>query len=141
MEAFATVDDYVNRYGVVEDDDILEECLKDASVAIRVALDKAGVSYENPSEDFADRLMRACRSVANRILPSNNDNYMAGVTQMSTTAGPYSQQYTFSGTYGTPKLVQSELDLLGIGTGSKGRTLMYKHANLWRGRYWHDTWR
>lgn len=119
MEAFATVDDYTARYGDVEDEDVLQECLADASAAIRAALD-GKVDYSEPSEDLADRLMRVCRSVANRILPEDGEGVMQGVTQMSTTAGPYSQQFTFAASYGTPKLLPSELSLLGVGGGRLG---------------------
>ena len=45
-------------------------CLMDATLAIAAVLDKNHVDYSAPSEEFADRLMRVCRSVANRILPS-----------------------------------------------------------------------
>lgn len=122
MEPFATIDEYIARYGDVGDEDVLAECLADASAAIRAALDKAGIGYSEPSEDLSDRLMRVCRSVANRVLPEDSEGVMQGVTQMSTAAGPYSQQFTFAASYGTPKLLPSELALLGIG-GTRGRML------------------
>ena len=122
MEAFATTEQYEARYGQVSDRDILLECLKDASAAMRSAMARAGVDWSDPSEDFSDRLMRVCRSVANRILPEDSEGVMQGVTQMSTTAGPYSQQFTFAASYGTPKLLPSELSLLGV-VGGKGRIL------------------
>lgn len=120
MESFATVEQYTARYGDVSDEDVLEECLADASAAVRAACAKAGVDTSEPSEEFADRLMRVCRSVANRIMPEEGDGAMQGVTQMSTTAGPYSQQFTFAASYGTPKLLASELALLGVGGGRVG---------------------
>lgn len=137
MNSFATVNEYTARYGEVSDEEVLEECLADASAAIRSVLDKAHVDYSEPTEDFADRLMRVCRSVANRILPEDS-SIMQGVTQMSTTAGPYSQQYTFSSSYGTPKLLMSELNLLGVGSG-EGRVL-HPDYKLVKGECWHDTW-
>ena len=119
MDTFATVEEYTARYGSVDDTDMLSECLADASAAIRAELDRAGVDWAEPSEDFADRLMRVCRSVANRIMPTEDESTPQGVTQMSTTAGPYSQQFTFATTYGTAKLVKSELELLGVGGGGR----------------------
>ena len=127
MEAFATVDQYETRFGPVADADLLSECLDDASAAIRMALVEAGVSWEDPSEDFADRLMRVCRSMANRLMPAEGSAVPQGVTQMGMTAGSYSEQYTFHTSYGTAKPLPSELDLLGIG-GSVGRVLTPAYA-------------
>lgn len=118
MEAFATVDDYIARFGEVDDEDVLLECLMDATVAIKAALDPLRLDYSTITDEYKDRLMRVCRAVANRILPEDSEGVMQGVTQMSTTAGPYSQQFTFASSYGTPKLLPSELQLLGISGGS-----------------------
>lgn len=123
MEAFASVEQYQDRFGSVEDEGLLAECLADASAAIRSALDRRSVDYYDPSEDLADRLMRVCRSVANRLMPEDNGQVLQGVTQMGVTAGSYSEQYTFQSSYGTPKLLPSELDMLGVG-GSGGRVLL-----------------
>lgn len=119
MEPFATTGDYEARFGEVADTGLLSECLDDASAAMRARLDAAGVDYSDPDEDFADRLMRVCRSVANRLMPSG-DTMMQGATQVSTTAGPFSQQFTLGTPYGTARLLPSELDLLGIGGGGVG---------------------
>ena len=121
--AYATVEQYQARYGAVSDTAMLTECLEDASVAIDVALDSFNIDHSNPSEDFADRLMRVCRSVANRIMPSDGaDAYMQDAKSMSITAGPYTQSYSFGTSYGTPKLLKSELAMLGI-SGSKYRCI------------------
>ena len=63
--------------------------------------------------------MRTCRSVANRLVPTGSD-VPVGVTQMSTTAGVYSQTMSYTPSYGLPKLLPSELDMLGIGVGRIG---------------------
>ena len=120
--AYATVEQYVARFGPVEDTGMLSECLDDASAAIRIALTKAHVDCDNPSEDLADRMMRACRSIANRIMPSGSD-VPVGVTQESMTAVGFTHSMSYTPSYGTPKLLQSELDLLGISGGGKGRVL------------------
>lgn len=114
MERFATISQYEARYGEVSDRGMLAECLDDASAAICGVLDKRGIDYSEPSEDFEDRLMRTCRAVANRLMPSGSD-VPVGVTQMSMTAGSYQQTYSYTPFYGLPKLLQSELDMLGLG--------------------------
>lgn len=120
MEAFATVAQYDARYpGREADDGMLSECLMDATLAIAAVLDKNHVDYSAPSEEFADRLMRVCRSVANRILPSGMD-VPVGATQMSVSAGSYQRQYSIAGAYGTPKLIASELSMLGLGASRVG---------------------
>lgn len=113
MESFCTVDEYEARYGDVSDASMLQECLDDCTAVICARLDRAGIDYSSPSEEYADRLMRVCRSMANRVAP--DDAFLpAGVSQASMSAVGFSQSMTFSSSYGTPKLVESELDLLGI---------------------------
>ena len=114
MESFCTIAQYEDKYGPVADEKKLDECLGDASALMRVALSKAHIDYKNPSEDFADRLMRVCRSMTNRIMPSEDDGIPVGATQVSQTAGPFSQQYTLNATYSTPRMLDSEMDLLDI---------------------------
>ena len=115
MTPFATVEQYVERFGPVDNTAMLEACLEDATAAIQVRLDKAQVDYSDPSDDFAYRLMSVCRSMANRIMPSDGGDIPVGATQASFTAGPYTQQYTLGATYGTPKMLPSEMGMLGIG--------------------------
>ena len=112
--SYATVEQYQARYGVVAEEDMLQECLDDSSAVIRAALDRAGIDYSDPSEDFSDRLMRVCRSMTNRVMPTDND-IPQGVTSASMGAVGFSETYNFATTYGTPKLIKSEMDLLGIG--------------------------
>jgi len=120
MEAFATIEQYDARFpGREVPDAMLEECLKDATYAIAAVLEDRGVDYGDPSEDFAERLMRVCRSVANRILPSGGD-VPTGATQMSVTAGPYQQTFSMPAAYGSPKLIPSELAMLGLGSSRIG---------------------
>jgi hypothetical protein len=118
--SYATIDQYEARYGTVADEAMLQECLDDCSAVIDAELDRRGVDYVDPSESFADRLMRVCRSMANRVMPSDGADIPVGATQATITAGPYSQSYTMATTYGTPKMLPSELALLGIGGGRIG---------------------
>lgn len=120
MEPFATVEQYDARFpGRTASEEMLEECLMDATAAIVAVLEARNVDYSEPSEDFADRLMRVCRSVANRIMPSGSD-IPVGVTQMSTTAGPYQQTFSLPTSYSSPKLIPSELAMLGLGGSRVG---------------------
>ena len=117
MDAFATTAQYDARFpGRTASDTVLEECLDDATRAICAALDRRGIDYLDPSDEFADRLMATCRAVANRIMPSGAD-VPVGVTQMSTTAGPYSQTMSYTPSYGLPRLIASDYEMLGISSG------------------------
>lgn len=113
--AFATVEEYEDRYKEVSDADMLQECLDDCSALIEVELERYGVDYSDPSDAFADRLMRACRQMAHRVMPRDGGaDVPVGATQVSRTAGPYSEQYTLSTTYDTPRVTDEERKLLGI---------------------------
>lgn len=118
MEAFATIEQYDARFpGRIASDNVLEQCLQDATMAIINVLDRKGIAYDNPSEELEYKLMSTCRSVANRILPNDAP---AGATQTSMTAGPYTQTISITPAYGTPKLLPSEYQMLGFGGGSIG---------------------
>ena len=113
--AYATVEQYENRYGEVSNPNMLQECLDDCTATINAELSRRGIDYSDPSDEFASRLMRACRSMAHRVMPREGEADMpVGATQMSRTAGPYSEQYTLSTTYDTPKVTDDEKQLLGI---------------------------
>lgn len=124
--SYATVEQYQARYGAVSDTSMLQECLDDASAAINAALDRAGIDYTQPSEDFSDRLMRVCRSMANRVMPTDND-IPQNVTSMSMGAVGFSESYNFATTYGTPKLIKSDYEMLGI-SSTRYRSI---HAHTW----------
>lgn len=113
--SYATVEQYVARYGSVADVYMLQECLNDCTAAIDAELDRHGIDHGEPSEAYADRLMRACRSMAHRVMPSDDGAEVpVGATQVSRTAGPYSEQFTLATTYDTPKVTDEERKLLGI---------------------------
>lgn len=115
--SFATVQDYISRYGSVTDTAMLQECLDDCSALMESEMDARGIAYIDPSTSFADRLMRVCRSMAQRIMPAEEDgsDIPVGATQMSIGAGGYTQSFTLGATYGTPKMLASEMRMLGIG--------------------------
>lgn len=111
--SYATVAQYVARYGSVSDTDMLQECLNDCSALIDMELESRGIDVSDIETDY---LMRACRSMAKDIMPDESGaDIPAGATQASFTAGPYSQQFTLAHTYGTPKLNAYARKLLGIG--------------------------
>lgn len=117
MASYATTAQYIARFGSVSDTAMLQECLDDCSAVIEVELEKRGI---DPGDVSSARLMRVCRSMANRVMPSEGGDIPVGATQASFTAGPYTQQYTLGTTYGTPKMLPSELALLGIFGGRIG---------------------
>ena len=110
---YCTVAQYEARYGTVQDEDQLYECLMDATRSLDMAIRQRG----RDSEEFdPDLLMQACRQMAKRCAPADGSaDIPVGVTQASFTAGPYNQQFTLASPYDSPKVTASELDLLGIG--------------------------
>lgn len=120
MEAFATIEDYDARFpGRTASDGTLAECLMDVSYAIADVLGKRGIDYADPDDELAERMMRTCRAVANRLVPAGSD-VPVGVTQMALTAGSYNQTVSYTPSYGLPKLLPSELAMLGLGGGQVG---------------------
>lgn len=112
--SYATIEQYEARFGPVADTTMLQACIDDCTAAIDLRLDRAGIDHSDPDESFAYRLMSVCRSMANRLMPTGAGDVPVGVTQMGMTAGPYQQSWTFAASYGTPKPLPSELDMLGI---------------------------
>ena len=113
MEAFCTTQQYIARYGQVSDTGMLGECLLDATAQLTSALRSRGI---DPADLDGDLLMQACRQMANRVMPSEDlpVDMPAGVTQFGMTGGPYSRQVSFSAPYGSVKVSEAELELLGL---------------------------
>jgi len=117
IEAFATIQDYTDRYGAVDDADMLAAKLDDSSIYMMQLMNKHGISYDDPDELFEAALVSVCCSVTNRIMPSAAPMAVDGLTSYSqTSAAGYSESFGFSTTYSTPKLNDMELELLGIAT-------------------------
>lgn len=113
--AYATIEQYDARFpNRTVSDATLQACLNDASEAIEVELDSAGIDYSEPTEKFAARLASVCCSVASRILPTASD-IPQGATNVSMTAGPYSQSFEMPTAYSAAALNKYERKLLGIG--------------------------
>lgn len=121
MEPFATAEQHEARFGEVDDKSMLGQCLEDATAAIRAEFARRHVDISERLKDelFADACMRVCRSVANRIMPSGVDVPL-GASSVAETDGPYSRTVSYAPSYGLPKLLPSELSMLGLGGGSAG---------------------
>ncbi|MFR5828908.1 MAG: Gp19/Gp15/Gp42 family protein [Adlercreutzia equolifaciens] len=121
MEPFATAEQHEARFGEVDDKSMLGQCLEDATAAIRAEFARRHVDISERLKDelFADACMRVCRSVANRIMPSGVDVPL-GASSVAETDGPYSRTVSYAPSYGLPKLLPSELSMLGLGGGRAG---------------------
>ena len=115
MEPFATVGQYEARYGDVDDQDILQEILMEATREIFAARDRAGIDYQEPNETYSDRLMQACRSMAFRAMGQADAELPYGVTQFSEGAGDFSSSLSFRNPYGEVYISKAERHLLGLG--------------------------
>ena len=100
---------------------MLAQCLDDATSAIRAEFANRHVDINAKLEDelFADACMRVCRSVANRIMPGGVDVPL-GASSVAETDGPYSRTVSYTPSYGIPRLLPSELSMLGLGGGRAG---------------------
>lgn len=121
MTTYATIEQYDARFpGRTASDGTLTACLEDATAAIDATLAERGIDPATMGEDMADRCMRVCRSVANRILPQAGADMPPGVTSASISAVGFQQTYSFGATYATPRLLPSELYMLGLGRAGVG---------------------
>lgn len=116
MEPFASEDDYINRYGEVDDLAVLYETLMDATDLICAEMDEGGVDYTDPTESFTHRLMRVCRNVAHRALGSGDEGDIPfGARQFSETASSFTASVSLANPYGDLFLTEAERRSLGIG--------------------------
>lgn len=111
---FATVEDYEDRYGSVDDEGRLATLLADASDMLLTAYEgKYGAAWAEGEHAAFDRNARAVAcAVAHRALstPSGID----GATASTMTAGVYSQSVTWSNPTGDLWLGKSDLRRLGL---------------------------
>lgn len=113
MGAFATVEDYVERYPGTVDIDRVETLLKDAGSFLESELRRSGKEVDDSDESQRNALVRiSCRLVNSMMDVSDG---MSGVSQSSMTAGPFSNSWTFANPTGAFKLLQSERKTLGVG--------------------------
>lgn len=120
MEPYASVEDYVARYGEVDDPKLLYELLMDATRLIASELERVGLPTDD--EVAADRRMQVCRTVSNRAMSqeSGESGIPVGATQFSQTAGPYTESFSFKYPSRDIYLTKAERRLLGIARGRIG---------------------
>ena len=120
MTAFATTTQYRAKYETDLADAALSEWLTDATDKMKAAMDKAGVDYSAPGEDFAARLCRVCRDMVHRAIGDGSASALSipfGATQASMAAGGYSESFTMGNPYGDLYLKAAEKEELGITSG------------------------
>ena len=120
MTAFASVAQYRLKYGSDMSDAELEVWLGDASDIMAFEMDRAGVDYSAPSEEFATRLCRVCRDMVHRAIGDGsqaNASIPFGATQASMSAGGYSESFTIGNPYGELFLKERERVAIGVGIG------------------------
>ena len=121
MDAFCDIDQYQARYGEVDDPALLSEALMDASRIIASRLDNSGIDWQDPDEDYAERLMQVTRDMAHRAfsVDTAETSIPFGATQFTTSADGFSEQVGFQGGtgqgYGELYMTKAERLLLGIG--------------------------
>lgn len=116
MTAFATLADYEARCGAVSEEDAakVEALLEDASAFMEGQFRRyMGRDYEEDVNSVFDANAKAvCVAMVSRAVLASGA--LAGVTQQSQTAGPYSESYTYANPTGDLYLGRSDLKRLGL---------------------------
>ena len=118
MEPFATVTDYTDRYGAVQDARRLSALLGDATAFIAC---QAGFAMREDTA-FRANLVRVTCSVVNRSLRAGD---WAGMQSLSQSAGGQSASVTVYNPAGDFFLTKAERSALGISRGRVGATDPY----------------
>ena len=119
METFATVDDYIARYGEVEDPDRISVLLGDASAFIE---SQPGFILNPDSEVQALALTIVTCSLVHR---SQSAGAWAGLSNVSQGGDGYTASATVYNPSGDFYLTKQEKRPLGVGTGRIGMTDPY----------------
>lgn len=114
LEPFATEDDLLVR---CPDLDGMQggrgaALLADAAAFIASRMKRAGVAIDADDEVQAANLKSVCVSMARRA--ASREGILAGTSQMTTTAGPYSETLAFSNPQGDLYMTSAERALLGL---------------------------
>lgn len=120
--AFATIEEYEARYGEVEDEQLLQQVLDDATRKIIAECRDHGVDTVDPDDFMAEALAQVCRDMAHRALETENgadaSEIPVGATNYSTSADGFSKYYGFqsagSSGFGDLYITKSEKRLLGL---------------------------
>lgn len=113
MDPFATVEDLERRWRALtpSETDRAEVLLKDASAFLMAEFEKCGRAIDLEDELLVTNLRVVCCAMVKRMLASSVD---AEVTQMSQTAGPFTEQFTFANPTNDLYLRDQERRILGI---------------------------
>ena len=115
MSAFATIEDYEARYGLVQDREKVTTLLGDASNYLSALyFQEWGEEYKAGGHSLFD--LNACAvtcSIVSRVV--NVPAGMEGVSQASQGADSYSASYTFANPTGDIYITKSERERLGFG--------------------------
>lgn len=111
--AFATVDDLSKRWPSLSPSDYerAETLLEDASLLIEAEYRRAKVDIDEEDEFAVSARRIVCCSIVKRVMASGVDG---DYTQMSQTAGSFTEQYTFANPSGDMYLTAREYKMLGI---------------------------
>lgn len=112
MGPFATVDDYTDRYGEVEDEVRLELALSDASAFIASEMRRAGVAIDPDDAEQAQALAYVTCLLVNRV---ERSGAYAGLSNVSQGAGGYTASVSVYNPGGGFRLYADERRMLGIG--------------------------
>lgn len=119
-EPFAKVEDFRARCDSGADDARVAAALEDASALLRSLYRRRhGRPWEpGASADFDDNARSVCCAAASRAVDVPGG--MAGVTQMSETAGPFTASASFGAASGSLYVTKGERERLGLSGGRMG---------------------
>lgn len=122
-EAFATLADLRLRCPSLseEDEPYAAALLADATACIASGMRDRGVAIDQGDEVQAANLRSVCVAMVKRALP--RDGSAPGASQMTTTAGPYSETFSFANPLGDLYMTSAEESLLGLGRQRIGSTM------------------
>lgn len=114
MEAYATVEDLQARWRALTEEETTRAntLLLDASVHLKTLLNRRYSEDYTPDELMSENLKMVCCAIVMRSM--NVRTGFFGMSQVSTTAGSYSQSYTPINSSGDMRLTAEELKLLGL---------------------------
>lgn len=123
MEPYATVADLEARWRPLTADEqaLAETLLEDASVRLASQID-----VKRTDTYYMELLKQVTCAMVRRAMGATEMD-LFGVTQSSMTAGPYSEQRTYSNPTGDMYLTKEEKRLLGIGVGYIGSIRVKSH--------------
>lgn len=125
--AFATVQQYVARYGETSSEERLRVLLEDASTLMLSYYEPEYGTYEEGANRTFDANAEAvCCMIVNRVLSA--PAALVGASQYSQSAGGYSASVTYGSALGEMYLGKTDLKRLGLGGQTMGSMLPKERA-------------